>query len=153
AVAAQIGAHHGEASHQLRRDEVPADVRLRIAMEEQDRRTRAADREMDRGFTRFDPPRGEAFEHAGVYSAAFRSFCGGCQRRTGLRAASVSSNRRLGARCGQPWKYSASPALARFARARSTAMKASSDSRLSLSVGSMSKAPWTTSGKYIVMGW
>jgi hypothetical protein len=71
-------------------------------------------------------------------------------------AARVSSRRRRGARPdrrGAWWKRSASPRFAAHARSRSVAMNRSSEAFDSDSVGSISMAPWTTSGKYMVIGW
>src|SRR5262249_14009915 len=74
-------------------------------------------------------------------------------RSTGVRAARVSSRRRRGASRGASTKRSFSPAFAAKARSRMVAMNKSSEALLSDSVGSISMAPWATSGKYTVIGW
>ncbi len=91
------------------------------------------------------------------YSAACCCAGAGRQRKTGFRAASVSSSRRRGVQRGAARKAAASPApvlldWARSARPRNTEANWSSEALLSVSVGSISKAPCTTSGKYIVIG-
>ena len=87
-----------------------------------------------------------------VYSAAcFKSF-DGRHRRIGLRAASVSSRRRRGAKRGAAWKSSpAVPLLARSASERKAAMKRSRSSLAWLS-GRLDQHGAVTSGKYMVMG-
>src|SRR5262249_45864039 len=77
----------------------------------------------------------------------------GRQRKTGFRAAAVSSRRRRGVSRGAAWNAALSFPFAFATRPRITAMKRSSVSLLSVSVGSISIAPCTTSGKYMVMGW
>src|SRR5712671_714313 len=74
------------------------------------------------------------------------------QRKTGLRAAVVSSRRRRGVKTGAAWKRDTSPERAAPASAFSTSTNRSSDALLSVSVGSISIAPCTISGKYIVIG-
>src|SRR5262245_14736896 len=75
----------------------------------------------------------------------------GCHRSTGLRAAAVSSNRPTRVRCGAVFTSSGfvshSSAIARI-----DAMKRSSSSRLSVSVGSAMIAPAAMSGNDIVGG-
>src|SRR4029077_2110367 len=88
------------------------------------------------------------------YSAACLKLFDGFQRSTGLRAARVSSRRRRGAKRGAALNASAAvPVLARSASARSVVMNRSRSSLAWLSVGSISIAPCTTSGKYMVIGW
>src|SRR3546814_9462638 len=55
AVAAKIGRDDGEAPGERRGDLVPADMRQRIAVEEEERRSVAADRDVDLGPLRRDP--------------------------------------------------------------------------------------------------
>src|SRR5579864_6805843 len=86
------------------------------------------------------------------YSAALLGAAAGRQRRTGFRAAAVSSRRRRGVSRGAAWNAALSLPFAFATRPRITATKRSSVSLLSVSVGSISMAPWTTSGKYMVMG-
>ena len=70
----------------------------------------------------------------------------GVQRRRGRRAARTSSRRRTFGRCGAP--VTCSGVVAASSAMRSIAStNASSDSRDSHSVGSIIRAPWTTSGK------
>src|SRR5260221_14566437 len=127
-------------------------IRSRPLCRQDDRPRLAAARRQH--FHRSPPlPVTDSTRNRGPYSAACFVASSGRQRSTGLRAAAVSSRRRRGVRYGAPWNHSAaSPALARRASALTTAMKWSSASLLSVSVGSISSAPWTTSGKYIVIG-
>lgn len=69
AIAAQIGANHGEFSGEMRRDLVPARMRLGIAVEQQQRRAGAADFEQDFGLLDCHPPRCEAGDHGGPVRA------------------------------------------------------------------------------------
>ena len=59
AVAAQVRDDQRELACQLRRDLVPADVRLRITVQQQQRRTRAADAREDLGTLGLETPLGE----------------------------------------------------------------------------------------------
>src|SRR3954454_2267456 len=62
AVAAQVGAHHGELLRQPRRDAVPVDVGERIAVHQQHRRSFAAVHGDDARARRLDLGAGEVFE-------------------------------------------------------------------------------------------
>jgi hypothetical protein len=64
AVAAEVRADHGVAPGQRRRDAMPHDVGLRVAVQEQERRPGAADPHVDRGLAGRDVAPLEAFEHA-----------------------------------------------------------------------------------------
>ena len=79
AVAAQVGADDGEALGQRRRHAVPHGVGLRIAVQEQERRPRAADPRPDRGLARCDVAHLETVEH-GVFSLLRRRALGRCRR-------------------------------------------------------------------------
>ena len=86
-----------------------------------------------------------------AYSAAFivpgaGAGASGVQRRRGDLAARVSSRRLTGARCGAVFS-DGSFWVARRATEPSASAKRSSSALLSVSVGSISMAPWTTSGK------
>src|SRR5947209_1160974 len=102
----------------------------------------------------FEGQRGDGGQigHVFSHSAASRIGTGGNHFSTGFRAAPVSSRRRRGARYGAPAKRSVSPRRALIARSRRVAMNRSSEARDSDSVGSISIAPCTTSGKYMVIG-
>ena len=81
------------------------------------------------------------------YSAASFRATGGVHRSLGSRAALVSSRRRRGAKRGASLKRAVSPDLAAVARPRSEAMNWSRLCLDSDSVGSISMAPCTMSGK------
>src|SRR5690606_19989280 len=87
------------------------------------------------------------------YSAACGRSAGGSHLSLGDRAARVSSRRRRGAFMGAAVKRSLCPDRAAAARSSITSQKRSRLCLLSLSVGSTSIAPCTTSGKYMVIGW
>ena len=66
AVAAQVGADDGEALGEPRRDPVPHRVRLRIAVQQQERRPAAADPQLDLGTRAGDAPRLETGKEGSV---------------------------------------------------------------------------------------
>jgi hypothetical protein len=63
-VAAQIGAYHGKAARQQRRDAAPHQLGLRETMQQQDRRPRSANAHEDAGFTGLDFGGGEVLHAA-----------------------------------------------------------------------------------------
>jgi hypothetical protein len=71
AVAAEIGTHDGEVLRKLRRDEVPRDVRQRVAVQQQNRRSFSADAADDLHFRvgRLNRETLEAFEHGSLLQA------------------------------------------------------------------------------------
>ena len=73
AIAAQVGDHQRAVAGQLGRDLVPADVRLRIAVQQEQRRAGAAGAQEDLGARRLDAPLGEAGKQVGndVHVRAF----------------------------------------------------------------------------------
>src|SRR5262249_16503495 len=100
------------------------------------------------------PARGESPENAGQ-PAGLVTVCGGAvgfHVRSSCRAARTSSRRRTGMVCGalvtRPGSCSASFWICDMA-----VTKASSTSRLSVSVGSISRHSGTSSGKYVVGAW
>src|SRR6185369_17351030 len=68
AIAAQIRRDHGEIPRQPRRDLVPHDMGLGMAMEQQQRRPGAAMTQADLDLAGLDGGEGEAFEHGRVLS-------------------------------------------------------------------------------------
>jgi hypothetical protein len=72
AIAAQIGAHHGATLGEHGRDAVPHGMGLGIAVQKQERRSRAADPRPDRGRARRDVAKVEALEHACPPSGCIR---------------------------------------------------------------------------------
>jgi len=72
AVAAQVGRDNGEIVREARGHEAPVVVRERIAVQEQDRRTRAADHATDRhlGIARLDIEAAEALVHRALLACA-----------------------------------------------------------------------------------
>jgi hypothetical protein len=74
AIAAEIGAHHGEVSRQLGRDEIPRHVRERVAVQQQHRRALAPVAQVDRalGIAGRDLDVLESLEHGSASVARVR---------------------------------------------------------------------------------
>src|SRR5579863_70647 len=92
---------------------------------------------------------GERLDLAAAQRVSVGAKCQGFQRRTGLRAADASSRRPIRVVWGALSTVSGS-SCASWAIDKSASMKASSSSRLALSVGSIIMAPGTIRGKDVV---